>query len=87
MKTNIVRYFTINPISGKILVFELWAKMLLANQIAGPKCSIQNKKFAHLSKKLGDEVDFLPADKHERFLQVDSITLGVRSQACPKYPK
>ena len=29
----------------------------------------------------------LPADKHESFLQVDSITLGVRSQACPKYPK
>ena len=86
MKTNIVRYFTINPISGKILVFELWAKMLLANQIAGPKCSIQNN--LHIfQKNLGDEVDFLPADKHERFLQVDSITLGVHSQACPKYPK
>ena len=35
---------------------------------------------------MGDEVD-LPADKHENFLQVDSITLGVRSQACPNYPK
>ena len=37
-----------------------------------------------------DEVDFLPADpadKHKSFLQVDSITLGVLSQACPKYPK
>ena len=34
-----------------------------------------------------DEVDFLPADKHKSFLQVDSITLGVCSQACPKYPK
>ena len=33
-----------------------------------------------------DEVNFLPADKHESFLQVD-ITLGVHSQACPKYPK
>ena len=29
----------------------------------------------------------MPADKHKNFLQVDSITLGVRSQACPKYPK
>ena len=30
---------------------------------------------------------FLPADKDESFLQVDSITLDVLSQACPKYPK
>ena len=34
-----------------------------------------------------DEVDFLPADKHESFLQIGSITLGVCSQACPKYSK
>ena len=36
---------------------------------------------------MGNEVDFLPADKYESFLQVDSITLGVCSQACPKYLK
>ena len=36
---------------------------------------------------MGDKVDFLPADKHESFLQVDSNTLSVHSQACPKYPK
>ena len=35
----------------------------------------------------GGEVDFLPANKHESFLQVDIITLGLCSQACPKYPK
>ena len=35
----------------------------------------------------GGEVDFLPANKHESFLQVDSITLGLLSQAFPKYPK
>ena len=29
----------------------------------------------------------LSADKDESFVQVDSITLGVPSQACPKYPK
>ena len=29
----------------------------------------------------------MPADKHESFLQGDSIFLGVCSQACPKYPK
>ena len=36
---------------------------------------------------MGDEVDFLSTDKHKRFLQVDSITLGVHNQACPEYPK
>ena len=36
---------------------------------------------------MGDEVHFLPADKHESFLQGDSITVGVRSQALPRYPK
>ena len=30
---------------------------------------------------------FLPADKQESFLQSDSVTLGVRSQACTKYLK
>ena len=36
---------------------------------------------------MGDEVDFLPEDKHESFLQADSLALGVHSQACLKYPK
>ena len=35
---------------------------------------------------MGDEVDFLLADKHKRFLQDDSITLGMHSKTCPKYP-
>ena len=34
---------------------------------------------------MGDEVDFLPADKHKNFLQDGSITLGVISLTCPKY--
>ena len=29
----------------------------------------------------------MPADKHKTFLQIDSISFGVHSQACPKYPK
>ena len=41
----------------------------------------------YLQKCMGDEVDFLPADNHKHFLQDDSITLGVRSQACLNYPK
>ena len=36
---------------------------------------------------MDDEVNFMPADKHKSFLQVDSITLDVHSQACRKYPK
>ena len=34
-----------------------------------------------------DEVDFLLADKHESFLQDDSVILGVCCQSCSKYPK
>ena len=33
-----------------------------------------------------DEVDFLFTDKRQRFLQVDTIILGVCGQACPSYP-
>ena len=33
------------------------------------------------------EVDFLPADKRQRFLQIDAIILGVCGQACPSYSK
>ena len=36
---------------------------------------------------MGCKIDFLPADKHKIILQVDSITLGVHSQVCPKYPE
>ena len=36
---------------------------------------------------MGYEIDFLPADKHKNFLQIDSITLGVHGQAWLKHPK
>ena len=35
----------------------------------------------------GEEVDFSACSKHKSFLQVNSITLSVVSQACQKYPK
>ena len=41
----------------------------------------------YLKENVGDEVDFLAADKHESFLQDVSTNLGVRSQACLKYLK
>ena len=34
-----------------------------------------------------DEVEFLPLDKYQRFLQIDRIILGVCGQACLNYPK
>ena len=64
-----------------IVVLELRAKMLLVSQIAGffkMKC---------LKKKVIDEGYFRHADKHQSFLQVDTIILGVCIQGCPKYPK
>ena len=48
--------------------------------------STQNTKFNNIFV-ISKEVDFLPTDKCKSFLQVDSITLGLHSQACPKYPK
>ena len=49
----------------------------------------QKKMFekSMFQKSMGDEVYFLPADKHKSFLQVDSITLSVHSHAMPKVPK
>ena len=34
-----------------------------------------------------EKVDFLQADKHESFQQVNGVTLGVDIQACAKDPK
>ena len=35
---------------------------------------------------MGDEVDFLPGNKHGSFLQDDGFTFDVHSQACSRYP-
>ena len=43
--------------------------------------------FTMSQEKHGGEVDFLAANKLEHFLQIDSITSGLHSQVCPKYPK
>ena len=74
-------YFTTNPISGKILVLELWAKMLSVNQIAG------FFKMQYLKKEVDDEVYFWHVDKHQSLPQVGTIILGLCNQACSKYPK
>ena len=91
LKCNISRKkWTMNFIYGMdrlfcSLILSFWVSVVRHAQ------STQNNNFtciySYLLKNLGDEVVFLPADKQEVFLQVDSINLGVRSQACPKYPK
>ena len=51
----------------------------------------QNNKFAialqYLKKEASDEVDFLHANKHESFLQIDTINFDGDGQALPKFGK
>ena len=51
----------------------------------------QNNNFAislqYLKKEVSDEVDFLYADKHESFLQIDTMIIDGGDQAFPKFPK
>ena len=51
----------------------------------------QNNKFAislkFLKKEVNNEVAFLHADKHEGFLQIDTVIFDGDRQAFPKFPK
>ena len=51
----------------------------------------ENNKFAiclhYFKKEVSDEVNFLHADKHESFLQVDTMIFDGDGQAFPKFPK
>ena len=63
----------------------------LCVSVASHAQDTQNNKFAislqYLKENVKDEGDFLPADKRQRFLQIDITILAVCSQACPKYSK
>ena len=52
--------------------------------------STQNNKLAtslqYLKEHVKNEVDFLSSDKHQRFLQIDIIILGVCGQSFPNHP-
>ena len=41
----------------------------------------------YLKKEVSDEVDFLHADKHESFLQIDTIIFDEDGQALSKFTK
>ena len=51
----------------------------------------QSSKFViswkYLKKEVNDEVDFLHADKHERFLQINTMIFDGNCQAFPKFTK
>ena len=67
------------------LIVSLWVCMVNYAQ------STQNNKFTislqYFKKNMKDGVDFLPADRLQRFLQSDTIILDVCGQSCPNYPK
>ena len=67
------------------LVVSLWVCVTRDAQ------STQSNKFAislqYLKENVKDEVEFFPADKHQRFFQIDTITLDVHSQENPNYSK
>ena len=51
----------------------------------------KNNKFAisfqYPKENVKDKVDFLLANTHQTFLQIDAIILGECGQGCPNYPK
>ena len=51
----------------------------------------QGSKFAislqYLKENVNYKVDILLVDKHQGFLQIDTIILDLRGQICPNYPK
>ena len=44
-------------------------------------------KVWYLKKEVRDQVNFSNVDKHQSFLQVDTIAFDGCRYACPKYPK
>ena len=72
---------------------EVYYKFILPSLVCVSRNaqSTQNNKFAISSQYLMEngkiEVYFLLADKHQRFLKIDTIILGVCGQACPNYSK
>ena len=51
----------------------------------------QSNKFAislqYFKKEVSDEIDFLHTDKHESFLQIDTMNFAWDSQTFPRFPK
>ena len=67
------------------LLLSLW--VCIARHVQ----SSQNNKFVvslqYLKENMKDEVEFKPADKYQRFLQIDTIILRVCGKAYPNFKK
>ena len=80
-------------IFGMQINIEVLCKLILLFwvHVARHAQSTQNNMFAirlqYLKENVEGDVDFLPAYNHQRFLQIDTIILGVCCQAHPDYPK
>ena len=59
----------------KLIFYKLIVSLLVC--LARHAQSTQYQK-----ENVKDEVDFLPADKPQRFLQSETVILGVYGQAC-----
>ena len=74
---------------GMQINIEVSYKLILS--LSNHSLSTQNKKFVisvqYFKENVKNEVEFLPAYKHQSFLQIDTIILGACGQACPNYPK
>ena len=71
-------------INGKVFF-----KLIISLREGMPKLPEINLRIflQYLKENMKGEVDFLPADKHQRFLQNDTIILDVCGQACRNYLK
>ena len=81
-----------NEVFGMQINTEDFCKLKLSFWvcIARHAQSTQNKKFPYICnspKNVGNEINFLATNKYQNFLQIDSITLGVRSLPYPMYPQ
>ena len=78
-------YLQINTIFAFRVIASLSVR--IARQVQSTKNNQFTISLQSLKEKMKDKVDFFPADKCWRFLQIDSIILGVYDQACPNYLK
>ena len=81
LKCNISRKKRISTEVFYKLILPFWVCVARHAQ------SIQKEKFTYLCnspRNGGNEVNFLATDKYKNVLQIDSITLGVRSLPFPK---
>ena len=69
-------------IFGMLIKIKVFYKLIVSFWVcvARHAQSIQNKfsiSLQYLKENMKDEVDFLPADKHQMFLQSDTVIFGV----------